>query len=34
MGPRDTSRIITLLVVFGLALVFVLCAFVLITQPT
>jgi hypothetical protein len=34
MGLRDTSRIITLLVVFGLALVFVLCAFVLITQPT
>jgi len=34
MGLRDTSRIIALLVFFGLALVFVLCAFVLITQPT
>jgi hypothetical protein len=34
MGLRDTSRIIALLVVFGLALVFVLCAFVLTTQPT
>jgi hypothetical protein len=34
MGLRGTSRLITMLVVFALALVAVLCVIVLSTQPT
>jgi hypothetical protein len=34
MGLRGTSRLIATLVLFGLALIVILCVFVLTTQPT
>jgi len=34
MGLRGTSKLFTLLVLFGLALVLVLCVMLLTTQPS
>jgi len=34
MGLKGTSRLITLLVLFGLALILVLCVMLLSTQPS
>jgi hypothetical protein len=34
MGLRGTSRLVTLLVLFGLALILVLCVMLLSTQPS
>jgi hypothetical protein len=34
MGLRATSRLVTLLVLFGLALILVLCVLLLSTQPS